>query len=169
MFSFQLATISHLPALRTFSERLFIQTYAPLNTPENMKLYCAEAFSEENFAKEFHQENIRYWLAMYEDVLAGYTKLILDSPSPGGSLSGVEMARFYIDTPFQGQGLARQLMHHCHKWMQQEGFQEVWLGVWPQNPRAVRFYQKEGFVKIGTADFMLGQDRQTDDLMRKIL
>ena len=45
----------------------------------------------------------------------------------------------------------------------------VWLGVWEQNPRAIRFYEKNGFVPFDTHVFILGEDKQTDILMKKIL
>jgi ribosomal protein S18 acetylase RimI-like enzyme len=41
----------------------------------------------------------------------------------------------------------------------------VWLGVWEQNPRAIAFYLKSGFVERGTRDFMVGTDRQTDRVL----
>ena len=41
----------------------------------------------------------------------------------------------------------------------------LWLGVWERNARAIRFYAKAGFVDVGSHDFVLGTDRQTDRVM----
>ena len=43
----------------------------------------------------------------------------------------------------------------------------VWLGVWEKNPRAIRFYQKNGFVEFDQHIFKLGSDEQTDIMMKK--
>jgi ribosomal protein S18 acetylase RimI-like enzyme len=41
----------------------------------------------------------------------------------------------------------------------------LWLGVWERNPRAIAFYRKRGFQDVGSHEFLLGQDRQTDRVM----
>ena len=45
----------------------------------------------------------------------------------------------------------------------------VWLGVWEHNHKAIKFYQDKGFVRFGEHVFVLGEDRQTDFLMKKTL
>ena len=47
-----------------------------------------------------------------------------------------------------------------------EGFKAIWLQVWQKNNKAIRFYQKVGFVVYETATFILGDDVQQDFLMR---
>ena len=171
-FSFRLAGEMDVDPLREFSERLFITTYAAQNTPENIALYCRDAFSVENFAEDFNRENVRYLLATEtgKEQIAAYAKLILGKAWAWEvPQAGVEIARFYLDIPFQGLGLASPFMDYCQQWIRQQGYRLIWLGVWPQNSRAVRFYQKKGFEKVGTATFLLGIDPQTDDIMQKIL
>ena len=45
----------------------------------------------------------------------------------------------------------------------------VWLGVWEENPRAIRFYEKNGFVVFDKHIFRMGNDEQTDLMMKKLL
>ena len=45
----------------------------------------------------------------------------------------------------------------------------LWLGVWEKNEGAIRFYERNGFCKIGAHSFLLGDEEQTDFLMRKDL
>jgi len=172
-FSFRLAGEMDVNSLREFSERLFITTYAAQNTSENMALYCQDTFSIKNFAEDFGRENVRYLLATEtrKETIAAYAKLVLGQSwcAEVPPHTGVELARFYVDLPFQGQGLAAAFMSYCLDWLRNEGYSRVWLGVWPQNPRAVRFYHKVGFAKVGSATFLLGTDPQTDDIMQKIL
>jgi ribosomal protein S18 acetylase RimI-like enzyme len=45
----------------------------------------------------------------------------------------------------------------------------MWLGVWERNPRAVAFYRKYGFTRVGEHTFMLGADAQTDWVLARPL
>ena len=47
------------------------------------------------------------------------------------------------------------------------GYDVIWLGVWQENPRAVAFYERWGFQKVGTHVFRLGDDPQTDWIMQR--
>ena len=42
----------------------------------------------------------------------------------------------------------------------------VWLGVWEENPRAISFYKKNGFEEFDKHIFKLGNDEQTDIMMK---
>ncbi len=50
--------------------------------------------------------------------------------------------------------------------MQELNLPWLWLGVWEKNEPAILFYEKQGFVPFDTHGFMLGNDLQTDILMR---
>jgi ribosomal protein S18 acetylase RimI-like enzyme len=45
----------------------------------------------------------------------------------------------------------------------------VWLGVWEKNARAIRFYEKNGFVAFDKHLFKLGDEEQTDIMMKRVL
>jgi ribosomal protein S18 acetylase RimI-like enzyme len=58
-------------------------------------------------------------------------------------------------------------MDECLKIAKELKFDVIWLGVWELNPRAIKFYEKNGFYKVGTHLFQMGSDEQTDLLMQK--
>ena len=60
-------------------------------------------------------------------------------------------------------------MDECFKIAQENKCDVMWLGVWEYNPRAIRFYEKHGFVEVGSHVFQLGKDPQIDLLMQKKL
>ena len=49
----------------------------------------------------------------------------------------------------------------------EKGKTYVWLGVWEENHRALQFYEKNGFTVFGKHDFVLGDDVQTDLMMKR--
>ena len=60
-------------------------------------------------------------------------------------------------------------MNHVIDIAFKENFEVMWLGVFEKNYRALAFYQKFGFEKYGSHDFVLGNDVATDLLMMKPL
>jgi ribosomal protein S18 acetylase RimI-like enzyme len=79
----------------------------------------------------------------------------------------LELVRFYVDRPWHGSGVARAMMSACDDEARRRGARTLWLGVWEHNPRAIRFYEKCGFVDVGSHKFVLGDDEQTDRLMAR--
>ena len=43
----------------------------------------------------------------------------------------------------------------------------LWLGVWPQNKVAIKFYEKYGFKTIGKHEFSVGDQVDIDAIMAK--
>jgi len=100
--------------------------------------------------------------------LAGYAKLIFESTEPDIIAEWpVELSRLYSHQKFLGRGVGQALMDACFARAKEAGRDVIWLGVWEYNPRAQRFYEKNGFRQVGKHTFLLGSDPQTDLLMQK--
>ncbi|HEY0553032.1 MAG TPA: GNAT family N-acetyltransferase [Thermoanaerobaculia bacterium] len=154
------------PALADFAARMFADTFGPYNRPEDMAAHLADRFGVHQQAGEIADPKILTFLVEAEDRLIGYTQ-IRRIPPPG-CVTGeepVELGRFYVDRPWQGRGLAQRLM--AVVWEAAKGLngRTLWLGVWEGNPRAIAFYEKCGFRDVGSQEFLLGADLQTDCVM----
>ena len=88
-----------------------------------------------------------------------------DAPECVTVRPSAEVARFYVDRPWHGGGVARLLMEAALEDIRGRGAHGAWLGVWEHNVRAVRFYAKHGFRDIGAHVFVLGSDVQSDRIM----
>ena len=66
-----------------------------------------------------------------------------------------------------GRKLGDVLMVRCHEHARHLGIGSVWLTVWKNNRRAIRFYERWGFRKVGTFDFVVGRDIQEDFVLLK--
>ena len=84
-------------------------------------------------------------------------------------IQSLEIERIYVTKEFQGKRLGGYLMEQAVKVAVQRKKAYVWLGVWEMNERAIHFYKKNGFYRIGTHTFVMGEDEQTDYIMRKDL
>ncbi len=142
----------------------------PKNAPDDLNHYMRQAFSLDQITAELADEKSIFLIAEIEGEAAGYAKLILDTIEPGiTSERPIELSRLYAHQKHLGQGVGQNLMDACFERARRDGRDVMWLGVWEFNPRAQRFYEKNGFRVVGSHTFQLGSDPQTDLLMQKQL
>ena len=167
---FKKCTPEDFEELRAFSIRTYRETFAPLNTRENMDAYLESAFQADKFRRELEDPHSAFWFLSHDGRTAGYLKL--NEASAQTDLKdpdSLEIERIYVAGEFQGRGLGQELMAYAVAQAVKQGKKYVWLGVWEKNAKAIRFYQKNGFYEIGTHSFVMGEDVQTDYVMRKDL
>jgi ribosomal protein S18 acetylase RimI-like enzyme len=167
MLSIITANLEHASLISELSIVTFFDTYAAYNTPENMQLHCDENFGVDQIAAQIQKEGNIFFIAFIDDVPAGFTKMrTSENPSELAGKTHIEIERIYVLKAFQKQKLGYGLIIHCIKYAVQSGFEVLWLGVWQQNTKALAFYQKNGFEIFGEHSFLLGDDDQTDWLMK---
>lgn len=167
---FRLCVPEDINVLRELSKRTYFETFAAMNTPENMEAYLQEAFAAEKIRAEMEDVNSSFFFLYADGVLAGYLKLnealgqtdIYDGTS-------LEIERIYVSKEFQGRKLGQYLMDQAVGIASQRNKTYVWLGVWEKNAHALPFYKRNGFYCIGTHSFVMGDDAQTDYILRKDL
>jgi ribosomal protein S18 acetylase RimI-like enzyme len=140
----------------------------PKNAPDDLAYYMRQAFSIEQISEELIDPKSLFLIAEIAGEPAGYAKLIFESSEPDIIAEWpVELSRLYSHQKFLGQGVGQALMDACFERAKVAGRDVMWLGVWEYNPRAQRFYEKNGFRFVGKHTFLLGSDPQTDLLMQK--
>ena len=150
-------------ALGNLAEKTFRDTFGVANNPADMDQHCLESYSTEIQTREILDPNIDTFVCVFENQLIAYTQLNwLHAPSYLTAQNPVEIKRFYLDSPWHGQGIASALMHHVLEHVKSKNADQIWLGVWEHNPKAQRFYQKMGFFEVGEHVFQLGNDPQRD-------
>ena len=98
----------------------------------------------------------------------GYLKLnTAHAQTEPQAADALEIERIYVLSNYHGGGVGQALYHHAMSVAEDRKASYVWLGVWEHNHRALRFYEKNGFIAFGTHIFQLGNDQQTDILMKK--
>ena len=163
-------TIKDFDTLRELSIRTYYETFANLNTAEDMQEYLDEAFEINKLYCELNNTDSDFFFLYFDDTIAGYLKLN-EAPTQTdiNDSSSLEIERIYVASDFQGEGLGRYLMEQAIAIAAERKKKYVWLGVWENNEKAIRFYRKNGFYEIGTHTFVMGGDVQTDYVMRKDL
>ncbi|WP_259015435.1 GNAT family N-acetyltransferase [Emticicia fluvialis] len=166
----RLAAITDAPPLRELSETTFRDTYTEYNTPENMEKHVAKNFTIEQIEKELKDPANQYVVCEDGDTLTAFVKLVSNHAAKGlEGENAIEIERIYVRKALHGQQLGRKLIDFCTDWAKENGFSVIWLGVWEHNHNAMRFYEKMGYERFGEHSFVLGDDNQTDYLMKKYI
>lgn len=164
------ATFNDATRLRDLSEITFRDTYTAYNTPENMENHVAKHFSIQQIEKELHDATNQYVVCENNGDLIAFVKLVKNHSTEGLTEEKVvEIERIYVLKDFHGQQLGRKLIDFCTAWAKEQGFEVIWLGVWEHNHNAMKFYEKMGYERFGKHTFVLGDDVQTDYVMKKYL
>ncbi len=150
-----------------FVRKTFIDTYSIHNTPENMQIYLTQNLSEEQLSKEYDSPNCLFYKGIKNEQIAGYLKLnINDAQTDKADLNAIEIERIYVDQSFHKMGFGAQLVSYSKEIGRNLSKSYLWLGVWNKNENVIGFYKKMGFETFDTHDFKLGDELQTDFLMK---
>ena len=168
--SIKKCTLQDLELLCKISRETFYQTFADYNTAENMRAYLDSAYNEEKLYRELSNPNSSFFFVYVDERVAGYLKLNeFAAQTDINDIDSLELERIYILKEFQGAGLGKDLLDYTISIAIEHGKKYIWLGVWEHNERAKHFYDKNGFYRIGAHSFVVGDDVQTDFVMRKDL
>lgn len=162
--------------LAALGARTFHETFAADNRPEDMAAYMAEAYGEAQQRTQLVSPDSVYLIGEIDGTPAAYVYLrasplpaVVPHGDPARAGPAIEIARFYVDAPFHGRGIAQAIMNVAIAEAVRRGGVTLWLGVFARNARAIRFYGKMGFADAGAQTFMLGSDLQHDRLMVRSL
>lgn len=156
--------------LQKIGKQTFSETFAKTNTEENLEKYLEEGFSLEKLTAEINNKNSAFYFAILEEEIIGYLKINFGSSQTElQDVNALEIERIYVLSEFHGKKAGQVLYEKAIEVACTQNAGYVWLGVWEENPRAIRFYEKNGFVAFDKHIFKLGDDEQTDIMMKKIL
>jgi ribosomal protein S18 acetylase RimI-like enzyme len=169
-FYIRYATHEDAKLIADISHQTFYEAFAAQNTKENMDKFLHQQFTKGKLILEVGAPGNIFLLAYNEKEIVGYTKLRENTePRTLGIAPALEIARLYVVNHMIGKGVGKLLMQTIIDIARQKNIPAVWLSVWEQNNRALEFYNYWGFEKFDETLFVLGDDIQTDWLMRKIV
>lgn len=153
--------------LQEIGRQTFYETFSESNSEENMQDYLEEGFSTNKLSDELNDENAEFYFAKIEKQLIGYLKLNFgQSQTELKDDKALEIERIYVLKEFHGKKVGQILYDKAIEIAKNKKADYVWLGVWEENPRAINFYKKNGFLEFDKHIFKLGEDEQTDIMMK---
>lgn len=162
--------LEDLPLLQEISKKTFFDSFAVMNTAENMKFHLDHHFTAEKLRTEILNPGSKFYFALFRGTIAGYLKMNTGhAQTVLPNDEGVEIERIYVDGAFKGKGIGKVFVSKVIDVATKLHAKYIWLGVWEHNAPAIRFYEKNGFRKFSRHLFRLGDDDQTDLLLKKYM
>ncbi|MNK01086.1 Protease synthase and sporulation negative regulatory protein PAI 1 [compost metagenome] len=164
------ASLEDIKTIQFIGKETFFETFAESNTEEDMKKYLEDNFSEEKVKSELNNPDSEFFIAFEDNFPIGYLKLNDgNAQTESQEENSIEIERIYVKSAYYGKKIGQLLYDKALQVARDKNKSSIWLGVWEENPRAIRFYEKNGFVAFGKHIFKMGDDEQTDIMMQKLL
>ena len=164
----QRATPEDAGIIADMGARTFEAAFGGDNRPEDMQRYLSLNFSPARIKEQLSDPATSFLLACENKMPVGYFVLRVSKNHIAKiGPDAVELVRFYVESEIIGRGYGAALMRACLEEAHKTGHRTIWLGVWEKNQRAIRFYRKWGFKKVGTQEFVLGSDLQLDYVLAR--
>ena len=155
-------------ALADLGARTFTAAFGHLYPSEDLAAFIAETHTADLATVELADPEIAAWLAERGGVAVGYALAgPCALPHPEVTPACGELKRIYVDADLQGDGVGRALIETALNWLERSGPRRLWIGVWSENHGAQRFYQREGFHKVGEYEFRVGASTDREFIMRR--
>lgn len=152
--------------LAFFAARVFAEAFGADTPADDLDLHLRASYGSARQEAEIRDPGVSTFVAEDDTGLAGYFQL-RDQPPLACVVETrpLELRRFYVDGPWHGRGVARELMDAAVREALSRGATALWLSTWEKNGRARAFYEKMGFRCVGTQPFVVGTDIQTDHIL----
>jgi ribosomal protein S18 acetylase RimI-like enzyme len=162
--------VCEVDKLQAIGRQTFEETFAFNNSKSQMEKYLTENFNTSTIKSELEISDSHFYFAELEGSVIGYLKVNTGTAQTENSTeNGLEIERIYVLKEYYGKQVGQRLYKKALNVAESSGVDFIWLGVWENNPRAIRFYEKQGFVNFGKHIFKLGTEDQTDILMKRAL
>ena len=163
------ATLSDIEQLQKIGRQTFFETFSAGNTEENMNKYLEDGFSSQKVTAELNNPHSEFYCATLDGNVIGYLKLNFGkSQTELQDDKALEIERIYVLKESHRKKVGQLLYEKAMEIAKEKNAEYVWLGVWEENPRAIIFYKKNGFIEFDRHIFKLGNDEQTDIMMKKV-
>jgi len=166
-------------------------TFRPARSDDAL---CLGVLSTQVFLQTYASHGIRpalarevlahHSVAFYEGLLADPGKTILVAECAGHMVAlslvdndarpegrpdvpGAKLEHLYVQEPFAGRGIGRDLLRHAEKAAAARGAEGMWLTAWVGNARALSFYPHCGYDDLGEVTFTFEGESHANRLFGK--
>jgi diamine N-acetyltransferase len=145
--------------LAALAIQVWLQTYATEGISSAISRYVLSEFTANRFQALLSAQSSQLFVAEVGESLVGYAVVSLGSSCPELTNARAELSTLYVQEPFSGRGVGSSLLRQAECWARQNANSSIWLTVNSRNSRAIAFYAKHEYLKLGVTYFTLGHER----------
>jgi len=162
------ANISDLDALISISLQTYHETFfEAFDNEEQYQKYVSETFSVDRLSFELSDPDSLICFAQLQGKIVGYYKLnFSSSQSIFQGTKAAEVQNIYVLANYQGKQIGKLLLEHAIAVAKTCEVNYLWLAVWENNHKAIKFYEGNGMFKFDKYNYYISGELQKDLLMR---
>ncbi len=162
------ATLDDADALSRIGAETFTETFGHMYPPADLAVFLPEAYGLERTKRDLADPAKASWLVEADGAVVGYaTAGACELPHAEVTSACGELKRLYVLKAHQGGGTGSRLLAQTLAWLEKDGPRPLWIGVWSENYGAQRLYGRMGFEKVGEYDFVVGETRDHEFILRR--
>ncbi len=148
------ATAADAASLAALATQVWLDTYATDGVSGSLARYVQREFTPAQFERLSSEPSCTLLVAEVRQHLVAYALLGTSSPCPNNPALQQELSTLYVQRHFAGHGIGAALLQACTAQVRTGG-NRLWLTVNARNAAAIAFYERQGFVRTGSTDFVL--------------
>lgn len=122
--------------------------------------YLEYTYDPVKLVKSLRKSNNMYFLAMLNGEPVGFAKIKLSSLNEHiEPLAQVELQKLYVLPEHQGAGAGTALLNEVKRVAYDNHIDYLWLDTPVTNDKGIRFYESNGFGRMGKYFFTIGTQR----------
>ncbi|KAF9379410.1 hypothetical protein CPB97_008970 [Podila verticillata] len=147
----------------------FTHTFGHMYTPKDLQDFLADTYTVEKHLVPLTDPRESFWLLEDEHGQAlgfgwaGACKL----PVQNLESNAGEIKRLYVHPAHQGKKLGGRILKVMLDWLEKQGFDPLYIGVWSENYGAQRLYARHGFGKVSEYEFPVGNHRDREFIFKR--
>ena len=138
--------------------KIYPPAYKYLWKNEDCNWYIKNVYNINNYKKELEKVNAESYFIIHKSVTVGLLRIVFDTNFKDcPKNTACYLHRIYLSEEIQGKGIGSEILNWVEKRAKKRGNKSIWLESMDSRAQAIRFYQKQGFIKSGTVllDFEL--------------
>lgn len=163
------AILSDVRKLSVLYTQCYIHAYAIDGVSDEYANFITHQFSPERLSQAITDHPGDIIVAEYQGNLVGVAEIEFNQKCPLGELVAAELNKLYVLQWFGSRGIGHHLLKESERLVRSKGENQMWLWAWDQNPRAIAFYERQGYKVVGPAPCPMEQNEYTNIVMVKQL
>ena len=148
--------------LSALLQAVFTTTYGAIIDDTTLRSYLDSSFSKAALEKEINTS-----LCFVAESQGAVLAALVLNLNP--ETARAELAKLYVRDGYSGQGIGSSLLEKALSEAASLRAKTLWLNVWQENTRAIDFYKRHGFNKVGKTNVYVGEVVFDDFVMEKPL
>ena len=164
-FQIRAGRSSDAERLAVLAAQVWLHTYATTGINGEIAEYVLSELTVEKFSARLGELEISILVAECSECLVGFAAVKFGASCPSSTRSVVELQTLYVQEHFIGHGIGASLLEAAEAKAREQSASPLWLMVNAKNARAIAFYARQGYSKVGTTYFVLGEGRHENHVL----